>query len=205
MFGESTSRLLAIFLTDPQNYDIVKPLGGRFSSEVHLATCKRGRLKHRIVVLKKVRYLVNLYSLWRRRSLRYGQVIATENVLGSVAVHQSLCHPTILSLFSTFPAVDSDYEADQQSQSRPQSGTPTMVMTKYIVLEYGGPHGTLSDHFPRLNLASPLPLEEDRVRGVVKTLADALTYLEKENIVHRRLVPDSIYVTDDFRVVSVNL
>jgi hypothetical protein len=110
-----------------------------------------------------------------------------------------------LSLFSTFPAADPDYETDDQSQSQPQSGTPTTVITRCIVLEYGGPHGRLSDHLPRLNLASPFPLEEGKVRGVVKTLADALTYLEKENIVHRRLVPDSIYVTEDFRVVSVNL
>jgi len=79
-----------------------------------------------------------------------------------------------------------------------------MVTMRYIVLEYGGPHGTLLDHLPRLNLASPLPLE-GRVRGVVKTLAEALTYLEKENVVHRKLIPDSIYVTEDFRVVSVNL
>ena len=157
-------------------------------------------MKRRTVVLKKVRYLVNLCSLWHQHGLRYGQVIAAENILGSVAVHQSLCHPTILSLFSTFPAVDSDYEADRQ----PQSGTPTMVTMRYIVLEYGGPHGTLLDHLPRLNLASPLPLE-GRVRGVVKTLAEALTYLEKENVVHRKLIPDSIYVTEDFRVVSVNL
>ena len=181
----------------------MKPLGGSVSPEVYLATCKRGRLKRRTVVLKKVRYLITLCSRWRQHRSRYGQVIATENVLGSVAVHQSLCHPTILSLFSTFPAVDSDYEADRQSQS--QSGTPAMVATRYIVLEYGGPLGTLSDHLPRLNLASTLPLEESKLRGVVKTLVDALTYHEKENVVHRRLVPDSIYVTEDFRVVSVNL
>ena len=183
----------------------MKLLGGRISPDVYLATCKRGRLKRRTVVLKKVRYLINLCSRWRQSRLRYDQVIATEDVLGSVAVHQSLCHPTILTLFSTFPVVDSDYEADRQSQSQPQSGTSTIVMMRYIVLEYGGPLGTLSDHLPRLNLASPSPLEEGKVRGVVKSLADALTYLEKENVVHRNLVPGSIYVTEDFRVVSVNL
>jgi len=135
--------------------------------------------------------------------LRYGQVISTGNILGSAVVHQSLCHPTILSLFSTFLAVDSDSEVDQQPQS--QSGTSTTATTRYIVLEHCGPHGTLSDHLPRLNLASNTPLEESRIRGVIKTLADALTYLEKENVVHRMLVPDSVYVTEDFRVVSTNL
>ena len=80
-----------------------------------------------------------------------------------------------------------------------------MVTARYIVLEHGGPHGTLSDHLPRLNPASASPVEESRVRGVVKALVDALAYLEKENVVHRRLAPDSVYVTEDFRVVSVYL
>lgn len=48
-------------------------------------------------------------------------------------------------------------------------------------------------------------MKEMRIRGVVKTLADALTYLEKENVVHRRLIPECVYVTEDFRVVSVDL
>lgn len=76
-------------------------------------------------------------------------------------------------------------------------------MTRYIVLEHCGPHGTLSDHLPRLNPVQILPLEGSRIRGVVKTIADALTYLEKENVVHRRLIPESVHVTEDFRVVSV--
>jgi serine/threonine protein kinase len=78
-----------------------------------------------------------------------------------------------------------------------------MGTARYIVLEHCGPHGTLSSHLPRLNLASTPPLEESRIRGVVKTLTDALAYLEKENVVHRRLIPESVYVTEDFRVVSV--
>jgi len=118
-------------------------------------------------------------------------------------VHQSLCHPTILALFSTFPAadLDLDLEGDQEPQSR--VGTPATAVTRYIVLEHCGPHGTLSDHLPRLNMSPTLPLEGSRVRGVVKILVDALTYLEKEGVVHRRLIPDSVYVTEDFRVVSL--
>ena len=77
------------------------------------------------------------------------------------------------------------------------------MLTRYIVLEHCGQHGTLSDHLPRLNLASTSPLEDTRIRGVVKTLADALAYLEKENVVHKRLIPESVYITEDFRVVSV--
>lgn len=134
-----------------------------------------------------------------------GQVNASGRIQDSVAVHQALCHPTILTLFSTLPATDSDLdEGDPRPQT--QFGTPTITATpKYLVLEYCGPHGTLADYIPRLNPASSTsPLGESRIRGVVKTLADALVHLEKENVVHRRLVPESVYVTEDFRVVSTN-
>ena len=60
----------------------------------------------------------------------------------------------------------------------------------------------MSDHLPRLNPASTSPLEESKIRGVVKALADALVYLENENVVHRRMIPESVYITEDFRVVS---
>ena len=134
---------------------------------------------------------------------RFKQVSATDNILGSVGIHQALCHPTILSLFSTFPAVDPDVESEKHPQVRP--GAPTAILTRYLVLEHCGPHGTLSTHLPRLNLVSTSPLEDMKIRGVVKTLADALTYLEKEGVVHRRLIPESIYITEDFRIVSVEL
>lgn len=127
------------------------------------------------------------------------QVLTTNDILSSVAVHQTLCHPTILSLFSTFPAADSP-SAESEEQPQTQSRTPVM---RYIVLEHCGPYGTLSDHLPRLN--PTLPLDDIRIRGVVKTLVDALTYLERENVVHRKLIPESVYVTEDFRVVSVHL
>ena len=119
-------------------------------------------------------------------------------------MHQALCHPTILSLFSTLPAADSDHEAEYlRSQGQLEAPTTT-AMPRYIVLEYCGSHGTLFDHLPRLDPASTSPLEESRIRGVIKTLADALVYLEKENVIHRRLIPESVYITEDFRVVSAN-
>lgn len=133
-----------------------------------------------------------------------GQVIAAEDVLASIAVHQTLCHPSILSLFSTFLTGDSYSDDEQQPQAQPGIPTTVVTLTRYMILEYCGPHGTLSDHLPRLSPPPTSPLEESRIRGVVKTLADALTYLEKENVVHRRLTPDSVYLTEDFRVVSVN-
>ena len=134
----------------------------------------------------------------------HDQVSATDDILSAVAVHQTLCHPTILSLFSAFPAVDSDPDADQPQTQ--YDATITVTPSTYvIILEHCGPYNTLCDHLPRLNLSSTLPLEENRIRGVVKTLADALAYLEKENVLHRRLIPESVYVTQDFRVVSTVL
>ena len=124
----------------------------------------------------------------------------TGRIQDSLAVHQALCHPTILSLFSTLPADSEPDEGDPR-----QFETPTItVMPRYLVLEYCGPHGTLSDHLPRLNPTTTSPLEENRIRGVVKTLADALVYLEKENVIHRRLTQENVYITEDFRVVSAN-
>ena len=49
-------------LTDWQNYDIEGQLEGGASPEALLAICKRGRLKRRTVVLKKVPYLANFCS-----------------------------------------------------------------------------------------------------------------------------------------------
>ena len=135
---------------------------------------------------------------------RRRQVIATERIQDSLAVHQALCHPAILTLFSTLPA-DPDYD-EEDLRAQGQLETPSITaMPRYLVLEYCGPHGTLSDHLPRLNPTATSPLEESRIRGVVKTLADALVYLEKENVIHRRLIPESVYITGDFRVVSVIL
>jgi len=128
------------------------------------------------------------------------QVTATGRIQDSLAVHQALCHPTILSLFSTLPA---DSEPDGGDPRQLETPTTT-VMSRYLVLEYCGPHGTLADYLPRLTPTAASPLEESKVRGVVKPLVDALVYLEKENVVHRRLVPENVYITEDFRVVSAN-
>ena len=121
-------------------------------------------------------------------------------------MHQTLCHPSILSLFSTIPAIDPDSDEGDPRRGSETSTTPASPGC-YLVLEYCGPYGTLSDHLPRSNPAPPssLGLEESRVRGVVKALVDALVYLEREGVVHGRVVPGSVYVTEDFRVVSVDL
>ena len=105
-----------------------------------------------------------------------------------------------MSLFSTLPA---DSDPDERDLCQLEALT-TAAMPRYLVLEYCGPHGTLSDHLPRLNPTATSPLEESRIRGVIKTLADALVYLEKENVIHRRLVPENVYITEDFRAVSAN-
>ena len=185
------------YLTGQQNYEIGGQIEGGGSPEVYLATCKRGRLKRRTVVLKRVPSPVNFGHVGTNIPSRCYQVVVTGRIQDSLAVHQALCHPTILSLFSTLSADSDPDEGDPR-----QLETPTAL--RYLVLEYCGPHGTLSDHLSRLNPTATSPLEENRIRGVVKTLADALVYLEKENVVHGKLVPESVYITEDFRVVSAN-
>ena len=46
-------------LISEQNYDIVKQFDGGVPQQVYLATCKRGRLRRRTVVLKKVPFFMD--------------------------------------------------------------------------------------------------------------------------------------------------
>jgi polo-like kinase 4 len=45
-------------------------------------------------------------------------------------------------------------------------------------------------------------LSESELRGVVRSLLDALIYLRKELVLHRDIKAANILVTDDYRVVS---
>ena len=48
-------------------------------------------------------------------------------------------------------------------------------------------------------------MHEDELRGVVKSLVDALTYLRKERIIHRNLKPSSVLLDETFRPVCFYL
>lgn len=40
------------------------------------------------------------------------------------------------------------------------------------------------------------------IRGLLRTLVDALICLEKEAIVHRDITPDNVLITEDYRIVG---
>ncbi|KIK69646.1 hypothetical protein GYMLUDRAFT_79751 [Collybiopsis luxurians FD-317 M1] len=65
------------------NYEILEQVASSPASNVYRARCKRGRLKNRLIALKKL-------SLDKTHSP------------SSISLYQTLCHPCIVSLFSIF-------------------------------------------------------------------------------------------------------
>lgn len=94
----------------------------------------------------------------------------------STSLHQALHHPTILSLLSAFSTTTTDYH----------------------VLELCS-RDTLSNYLVTCN---PPVLSECELRGVLKSLTEALLYLRKERVIHRDIKTSNILLTDDYRVVS---
>ncbi|KZT73741.1 hypothetical protein DAEQUDRAFT_807948 [Daedalea quercina L-15889] len=91
----------------------------------------------------------------------------------TISLHQALHHPSIVSLFSEF-ATPSD---------------------SYQVLELC-PRGSLSS---LLHSRRPSVLSEDELRGILKSVVDALAYLRKQRILHGDINPDNVLLTDDLR------
>ncbi|KAH9950661.1 kinase-like domain-containing protein [Amylocystis lapponica] len=96
------------------------------------------------------------------------------HLTSSASLHQALHHPSIVSLLSTFSTSTDHYQ----------------------VLELCS-RGTLSDF---LHSRTPSTLSEDELRGIVKTMVDALMCLRKERIIHRDIKASNILLTDDFRI-----
>lgn len=92
-------------------------------------------------------------------------------------MHQSLFHPSILSLFSSF-------------------STPSAL---YHVLEYC-PNGTLAQI---LHASHNATLCEPELRGVAKGIIDGLVYLRKELVIHRDIKPSNILLNQHWRIVSL--
>ncbi|KAF5382419.1 hypothetical protein D9615_002978 [Tricholomella constricta] len=103
---------------------------------------------------------------------------AKPHLTPTTSLHQALHHPNIVSLLSAFSTVKETFQ----------------------VLELCSV-GNLSQ-FLR---ARPLQtLQELELRGVTKSLADALTYLRKELVIHGDINPSSILLTTDYGVKLTN-
>ncbi|TFK52510.1 kinase-like protein [Heliocybe sulcata] len=150
-----------------QNYDIQEEIGQGRSSIVYVSVCNRGRLRNRKVALKKI-----IHSKSNQTDL-----IRKDNAEAAI-LHQSLHHPSIVALFSVFPAPSATYH----------------------ILELCS-QGTLRDYLFRLpHRNNSSTLTDNQLRGIVKSLADALVYLRKELVLHRNITPSSIFITNDFRI-----
>ena len=93
----------------------------------------------------------------------------------ATALHLSLHHPNIVSLFSCFSTSTAHYHV--------------------LELCTGG---TISGF---LRTRDSSILSESEMRGVMKSLVDALLYLRKECVIHRDIKPANILLTHDYRIV----
>ncbi|KZT19518.1 kinase-like protein [Neolentinus lepideus HHB14362 ss-1] len=150
-----------------QNYDIQEEIGQGRLSTVYIAICRRGRLRNRKIALKKI-------ILSRANQSESSRRDNAE----SVALHQSLHHPSVVSLFSFF-------------------STPSAI---YHILELCS-QGTLLDFLSIHSNTEGVPLlSENQVRGIIKSVAGALVYLRKELVLHRNVTPSNILVTAESRI-----
>ena len=155
------------------------------ASIVWVAVCKRGRLRDRKVALKMVQDLI-LYRLSLPPSNSTSGVKQKESAshVGkewpsiSSAIHMSLHHPSIISLFSTFLV----------------EGALCQVMELC-------PSGNLLE---LLLARKHHPLPEYELRGVLRSLVDALIYLRNELVIHGNINPENVLVTEDGRAVSLS-
>jgi polo-like kinase 4 len=64
------------------------------------------------------------------------------------------------------------------------------------------PTGSLSEF---LLDRRPATLIETELRGVIKSLVDALVYLKKEFVIHCNITPSKIFLTNNYVIVSVDM
>ncbi|KAF7314181.1 Protein kinase domain-containing protein [Mycena kentingensis (nom. inval.)] len=121
-------------------------------------------------------YLVNCKrGRLRNRQLALRKVVSPssveiERLSESSEVHLSASHPCILALFGTFDAPSAHFQL--------------------LELALGGPLSNYVDGHA---------LDEDRSRGIMKGLVDALLHLGNHGIVHRNICPANIFLTADGR------
>ncbi|KAG6900176.1 hypothetical protein C0993_001888 [Termitomyces sp. T159_Od127] len=114
-------------------------------------------------------------------TLQSGNVVANgselpeKTWLTTTSLHQALHHPNIVSLFSAFSTNQDNFQ----------------------ILELCS-IGDLSTFLK----SRPQPtLIESELRGVTKSLTDALIYLRKELVVHGNIDPSNVLLTSDYGVV----
>ena len=151
------------------------------TSTVHIALCRRGRLRGRKVAMKQASIPLSKTCMKLLMPLKIDRKSGSSQSLAhlkiSTTVHLSLHHPAIVSLFSSFSSATHDYH----------------------VMELCS-RGTL---FSFLQSRATRVLSECEVRGVSKSLIEALIYLRKELIVHRDINPTNLLITVDYRIVRL--
>lgn len=93
------------------------------------------------------------------------------------ALHNSLYHPSVVSLLGTFSTSSAQYHALELC-----------------------PNGTLHD---LLSSRHPPVLSEAELRGVLKSLVGAFVYLHKRHIIYGNIRLSKILLSEDYRVVSI--
>ncbi|KAF9077553.1 kinase-like domain-containing protein [Rhodocollybia butyracea] len=142
------------------NYDILEHIASNVASNVYRARCKRGRLKNRLVALKKT-------GLDKSHSP------------SSISLYQTLCHPCIVSLLSTF-------------------STSSYRIQILELCSAGSLADFLADH-------QDGRLSEGQTRTVLKPILDGLAYLKKNHVVHRNINPENVLLTEHYRIKLSNL
>ena len=166
-----------------QNYDLYEAIAIGATSTVYRATCKRGRLRNRLVAVKKVSlevsvqddHLMDTHTFQTARNVSEN-VVPPKNLTLTASLQATLCHPSVVSLISFFMAPSGFYQV--------------MGYCKY---------GSLADFLATRELGV---LTEGEVRGIARMLIDTLLYLRKERVLHRDVKPSHLLIASDYRVAS---
>ena len=107
---------------------------------------------------------------------RHEALRSAKDPVSGASIQSALCHPTIVTLISSFFAPSGFYHILELCEN-----------------------GNLADF---LRARDPQTLVEEELRGVARSLVEALLYLNKERVVHRNIKPSNVLITGDFRLVS---
>ncbi|KAF7346227.1 Protein kinase domain-containing protein [Mycena sanguinolenta] len=176
-----------------EDYDIMEEIasGTTSGSTVYLVNCKRGRLRNRQLALRKV-------------SVRNSNSNSNSNSQpneGHDTIHLPLSHPSIVSLLSTFSTPSAGFQVLELCAGGP--------LSRYLAMEEQ--HQLQEQRQPQERQRQQEQqewqrqergriLSEAHLRGILKSLLDALVYLKNESVVHRNIRPCNILVTAEGRI-----